>query len=104
MEPSTITAKDMSNDSVENSATPYSVDYALNAISHDDKSDMENLMDKRKKMVLRCKSCGKEFDSTFSVEEFSMISEEQRDAGTLHLCPSCGNLSIYELKDYFEPQ
>jgi predicted RNA-binding Zn-ribbon protein involved in translation (DUF1610 family) len=56
-----------------------------------------------KKMVLRCKSCGQEFDSTFSIEEFSMLSKEQYEAGTLHLCPSCGNLSIYTLKDYKEP-
>jgi predicted RNA-binding Zn-ribbon protein involved in translation (DUF1610 family) len=54
------------------------------------------------KMVLRCKSCGHKFDSTFSIEEFSMLSKEQYEAGTLHLCPSCGSLSIYVLKDYEE--
>ena len=57
-----------------------------------------------KKMVLKCKSCGQEFDSTFSIEEFSMLSKEQYEAGTLHLCPTCGNLSIYVLKDYEEPK
>jgi len=57
-----------------------------------------------KKMVLKCKSCGQEFDSTFSTEEFSMLSKEQYEAGTLHLCPTCGNLSIYVLKDYEEPK
>jgi len=55
------------------------------------------------KMVLKCKTCGTEFDSTFSVEEFSMLPREQYEAGTLHLCPNCGNLSIYGLKDYREP-
>jgi DNA-directed RNA polymerase subunit RPC12/RpoP len=55
------------------------------------------------RMVLKCKSCGSEFDSTFSVEEFSLLSKEQYEAGTLHLCPHCGNLSIYELKDYHDP-
>ena len=54
------------------------------------------------KMVVTCKSCGKEFDSTFSVEDFAALSKEQHEAGTLHLCPFCGNLSIYEMKDYHE--
>jgi len=57
-----------------------------------------------KKMSLKCKSCGQVFDSTFSLEEFSMLSKEQYEAGTLHLCPTCGNLSIYVLKDYEEPK
>jgi hypothetical protein len=57
-----------------------------------------------KKMELKCKACGKAFDSTFSVEEFSLLPRQQYEAGTLHLCPACGNLSIYELKDYQEPK
>lgn len=56
-----------------------------------------------RKMILRCKSCGRKFDSTFSVDEFSSLPSGQFEAGTLHLCPDCGNLSIYELKDYQEP-
>jgi hypothetical protein len=57
-----------------------------------------------KKMVLKCKACGGDFDSTFSVEEFSLLPEDQNKSGTLHLCPHCGNLSIYELGDYQEPK
>ena len=56
------------------------------------------------KMVVSCMSCGQEFDSTFSVEDFAALSKEQHEAGTLHLCPFCGNLSIYEMKDYHERQ
>jgi hypothetical protein len=56
------------------------------------------------KMVVTCKSCGKEFDSTFTFEDFAALSKEQFEAGTLHLCPFCGNLSLYEMKDYHEPQ
>lgn len=59
--------------------------------------------EKDRKMVLKCKACRADFDSTFSIEEFSMLSRKQYEAGTLHLCPNCGNLSIYELKDYREP-
>ena len=55
------------------------------------------------KMTLKCKSCLKYFDSTFSVEEFSLLPKDQNTAGTLHLCPHCGNLSIYKLEDYEEP-
>jgi DNA-directed RNA polymerase subunit RPC12/RpoP len=58
----------------------------------------------QKKMVLKCKACGNDFQSTFSVREFSMLSQEQYEAGTLHLCPDCGNLSIYKMKDYREPK
>lgn len=57
----------------------------------------------KKKMILKCKSCNEEFDSTFSVEEFSSLPEDQHQTGTLHLCPHCGNLSIYGLSDYKEP-
>ena len=60
--------------------------------------------DQEPKMVVSCKSCGQEFDSTFSVNDFAALSKEQHEAGTLHLCPFCGNLSIYEMKDYHERQ
>lgn len=55
------------------------------------------------KMEIVCKSCRKNFESTFSVDEFSLITESQDDSGTLHLCPHCGNLSIYSLVDYHQP-
>jgi hypothetical protein len=54
------------------------------------------------KMVITCKSCNQEFDSTFSVEDFATLPKEQYESGTLHLCPFCGILSIYALKDYHE--
>ena len=54
------------------------------------------------KMLLKCKSCGKIFNSTFTAEDFETIPAEQYEAGTLHLCPHCGALSTYLLKDYFE--
>jgi len=57
-----------------------------------------------RKMVLKCKACRADFDSTFSVEDFASLATDQLEAGTLHLCPNCGNLSIYELKDYREPK
>jgi DNA-directed RNA polymerase subunit RPC12/RpoP len=57
----------------------------------------------QEKMVLTCKSCGKTFSSTFSVGEMEDISQEQYEAGTLHLCPHCGNLSMYLIRDYHEP-
>jgi hypothetical protein len=57
----------------------------------------------QEKMVLTCKFCGKNFDSTFSVKEIEQISEEQFEAGTLHLCPYCGNLSTYQIRDYHQP-
>ena len=56
------------------------------------------------KMVVTCKACGKEFDSTFTLDDFAALSKEQFEAGTLHLCPFCGNLSLYEMKDYHEAQ
>jgi len=77
---------------------PTAVAYPVTLTSKD-----ETPLKETKKMVLKCKSCGVVFDSTFSIEEFSILSKEQYESGTLHLCPSCGNLSIYVLKDYEEP-
>ncbi|MDA4112276.1 MAG: hypothetical protein OK439_07020 [Thaumarchaeota archaeon] len=76
------------------------------AVPSSSKESPEGMKEKQKvdpKMALACKSCHAEFDSTFSVEDFVTLSKEQYEAGTLHLCPFCGNLSIYELKDYHEP-
>lgn len=53
-------------------------------------------------MEITCKTCGKPFDSTFTVDEFVNLSREQYEAGTLHLCPFCGTISLYRLKDYHE--
>ncbi|MGI0080226.1 MAG: hypothetical protein ACRECH_11430 [Nitrososphaerales archaeon] len=54
------------------------------------------------KMLIKCKSCAKLFDSTFTAEEFASLPKDQNESGTLHLCPHCGQLSIYLLKDYVE--
>jgi hypothetical protein len=54
------------------------------------------------KMSLDCKSCGNSFDSTFTVEEYESLPTEQYEAGTLHICPHCGFLGTYLLKDYKE--
>ena len=67
------------------------------------KKDAGSGSDERK-MSLKCKSCGEEFDSTFTVDDFSLLSNNQLDSGTLHICPDCGSLSIYELKDYRMPR
>jgi uncharacterized protein (DUF983 family) len=79
----------------------YDLNYSVLTNKIDSTPDMTNF---DKKMVLKCKSCGSDFDSTFSVDEFSLLSEDQNRSGTLHLCPHCGNLSIYELRDYREPK
>jgi len=63
--------------------------------------DVEQV-DKPNIMTLDCHSCGRSFDSTFTSSEFSYLPKEQYETGTLHLCPHCGNLSMYLLKDYFE--
>ncbi len=60
-------------------------------------------VEKEHRMSLKCKSCGRFFDSTFTVEEFASLPTDQTEVGTLHLCPSCGALAIYHLKDYVEP-
>ena len=54
-------------------------------------------------MILHCRTCGKPFDSTFAVNDFAALSSEQLKAGTIHLCPHCGELAIYQLRDYQEP-
>jgi len=78
--------------------------YTVHSISQKGSGNMAHDQKPDPKMVLTCKSCKEEFDSTFSVEDFATLPKEQYESGTLHLCPSCGNLSIYELKDYHEHQ
>ncbi|MDG6908102.1 MAG: hypothetical protein JRN20_20220 [Nitrososphaerota archaeon] len=63
----------------------------------------ESAMEERK-MILYCRTCGKAFDSTFAVNDFAALSSEQLRAGTIHLCPHCGELAIYQLSDYKEPK
>ena len=58
---------------------------------------------KERKMTLLCRACDKRFDSTFGVEDFASLSSEQMKSGTIHLCPFCGELAIYQLVDYQEP-
>ena len=55
-----------------------------------------------KMMLLRCRYCDNLFDSTFAAEDFAFLSIQQNESGTVHLCPHCGHLSIYLLKDYLE--
>lgn len=98
--------KDQANDSIIQTnaelSSAYPISYPLSPVkSVFEQVDPEKLTSK--KMVLKCKSCRNYFDSTFSVEEFSQLPRDQNQAGTLHLCPHCGNLSIYELVDYKEP-
>ena len=54
----------------------------------------------KRSMLLKCKSCTKLFDSTFTEEEFAFLPKDQNESGTLHLCPHCGQLAIYLLEDY----
>ncbi|MDG6995258.1 MAG: hypothetical protein JRN52_04980 [Nitrososphaerota archaeon] len=56
-----------------------------------------------RRMILHCRTCSKPFDSTFAVNDFAALSAEQLKAGTIHLCPHCGELAIYQLRDYEEP-
>jgi uncharacterized C2H2 Zn-finger protein len=55
-----------------------------------------------KMMQVRCVKCGNLFESTFSVDDFHSLPSSFTDGGTLHLCPHCGHLGIYSLKDYVE--
>ena len=56
----------------------------------------------KNKMSLICKSCREAFDSAFTVADFESLAVEQYEAGTLHICPHCGFLGTYLLKDYKE--
>jgi predicted RNA-binding Zn-ribbon protein involved in translation (DUF1610 family) len=89
------------NEDNPNETLAYPLNYPATSQVTENAADDSKLS---KKMILKCKSCGASFDSTFSSEEFSMLSQDQNRSGTLHLCPNCGNLSIYELKDYQEPK
>ena len=64
----------------------------------------ESALAEERKMILYCRTCGKAFDSTFAVNDFAALSSEQLKAGTIHLCPHCGELAIYQLSDYKEPK
>ncbi len=61
-------------------------------------------MDPRKhsKMEITCKSCGKSFDTTFTIDDLVSLPRDQYEAGTLHLCPYCGKLLMYHSEDYRE--
>ncbi len=53
-------------------------------------------------MLVKCRACGREFDSTFTVDDFAKLRLDQKESGTLHLCPHCGTLGLYVIRDYFE--
>ncbi len=57
---------------------------------------------KNKAMMVNCRACGRSFETTFSVDDFERLSSDQSEAGTLHICPHCGDLGLYKMKDYFE--
>jgi transcription elongation factor Elf1 len=57
---------------------------------------------KKKVMFVRCRVCGEPFETTFSADEIDRFSSKQNEVGTLHLCPNCGDLSLYKMNDYFE--
>ena len=94
--------KNSKNSETNNATTVVAYPVVINAEKQSEQ--VLNQQEPEPKMVVSCKACGKEFDSTFSVDDFAGLSKEQHEAGTLHLCPFCGNLSIYELKDYHERQ
>ncbi len=97
-QPSETTLNETSTNSLnqDTEAYPIQMEPKLNR-RHPDIDDQ-----RAEKMLLKCRSCKKVFDSTFTREEFSSLSIDQNESGTLHLCPHCGNLAIYLLKDYFE--
>lgn len=76
--------------------------YTIQTVTENTQNHVKEIKDQGK-MRLECHSCGKSFDSTFTVEDFGSLPLEQYEAGTLHLCPYCGDLGIYQLKDYKEP-
>lgn len=53
-------------------------------------------------MLVKCRACEREFDSTFTVDDFAKLPLDQKESGTLHLCPHCGTLGLYVIHDYFE--
>jgi predicted RNA-binding Zn-ribbon protein involved in translation (DUF1610 family) len=57
---------------------------------------------KKRVMFVSCRICRKSFETTFSTDDFERLSVNQSETGTLHLCPNCGDLSLYKMKDYFE--
>ena len=72
--------------------------------TNEQKEQQEEKTTMEKKMILTCKACQKEFNSTFSVDDFATLSRDQLKEGTLHLCPFCGDLAIYSLNDYHESE
>ncbi len=53
-------------------------------------------------MLVKCAKCNKLFDSSFTVDDFLSLSEQQLESGTLHICVYCGHLGLYRVKDYVE--
>jgi hypothetical protein len=53
-------------------------------------------------MIVSCRACGREFESTFTNEDFAKLPLIQKESGTLHICPHCGNLGLYAIRDYHE--
>lgn len=77
----------------------YDVSFNLNGIS---KGADKTISQKNKAMKVNCRACGRSFETTFSVDDFERLSSDQSEAGTLHICPHCGDLGLYKMKDYFE--
>jgi len=106
LETTTAKTQNTSIETSENVNSAYALNYRSLAesklVENKGKDDLNSTG--TRKVALSCKSCKGEFDSTFSVEEFSALPHDQFGTGTLHLCPHCGNLSIYMLTDYHEPK
>jgi DNA-directed RNA polymerase subunit RPC12/RpoP len=70
------------------------------SLASEDREDVGR--EKRRRMVVRCSECNKLFDSTFTIEDIANLPREGLESGTMHLCPYCGYLGLYLLKDYIE--
>ena len=79
-----------------------STDYIRGTLTSKDES-ADDILKNDKYMVIQCRECNRSFDSTFTTSDFASLPVKQFEAGTLHLCPHCGNLSAYLLSDYKEP-
>ncbi len=53
-----------------------------------------------RRLMVKCNKCGSLFDSMFTDNDIEKLPRDQLDVGTFHLCPYCGYLGVYHLKNY----
>jgi DNA-directed RNA polymerase subunit RPC12/RpoP len=81
--------------------------YAVTTV-HDAQSDLSNdssstdIKRSSSAMLVKCRACGEEFDSPLAVDDFPKLLLDQKESGTLQMCPHCGTLGLYAIRDYCE--